>query len=145
MNTICIIPCGKKKIWDIDPESGPVYAKNAYQGTLHKKCQQYADYHLWPWVTLSAKHGFLLPYDIVPENYDKGFHFPKHKVISDESLRRQWFEKNLYKADRIILLTGKKHERVMKRIVEDEDAHQWKQPLKGARGIGEMLQKLTIP
>ncbi|SDH41538.1 hypothetical protein SAMN05192534_10591 [Alteribacillus persepolensis] len=143
MNSICILPCGKKKAWDMNPYCGPQYAKDAYQGTLHKKSQQYARKHGLPWVVLSAKHGFLFPYDIVPENYDIGFHFSKEHVINDRTLRQQWLDKHLSQVHTIVLLTGKKHARVVKRSVPCPDDYTWCEPLQGVRGIGEMLQRLS--
>ncbi|MFZ4453341.1 DUF6884 domain-containing protein [Salibacterium aidingense] len=143
MKNLCIIPCGKKKIWDVFPGSGPVYAKDAYQGVLHKKCREYARRNGYGWTILSAKHGFLHPNDIVPENYDTGFHFPKEQIISDDSLTRQWNEKGFYQIKTIILLTGKKHETVIRRVIPNLHHYEWKTPLKGCRGIGEMLQRLN--
>ncbi|RSL32500.1 hypothetical protein D7Z54_15210 [Salibacterium salarium] len=143
MENLCIVPCGKKKIWDIKPQTGAVYAKDAYQGTLHKKCQSFADKNNYPWVILSAKHGFLLPFDIVPENYDTGFHFPKREVISDSDLHSQWQTKKLNETKSIILLTGQKHEKVMHRIIKNPHHYTWVTPLKGCRGIGDMLHRLN--
>ncbi|MFD2706406.1 DUF6884 domain-containing protein [Salibacterium lacus] len=144
MAPLCIIPCGKKKIWDLDPEAGAVYAKDAYQGTLHRKCRTYAEANGCDWTILSARHGFLLPYDIVPENYDTGFHFPKDEIIADETLTQQWQEKNLYAADTLVLLAGKKHETVLKRVLAQPEQYRWQKPLQGCRGIGEMLQRLDL-
>ncbi|RSL31662.1 hypothetical protein D7Z54_19670 [Salibacterium salarium] len=142
MENLCIIPCGKKKIWDIKPETTSAYAKDAYQGTLHKKCRLYAEKNNDAWVILSAKHGFLLPFDIVPENYDTGFHFPKKDIIQDTDLRYQWHIKNLHQAQSIVLLTGQKHENVMRRVIQDTERYHWVTPLKGCRGIGDMLHRL---
>ncbi|MGY4690597.1 DUF6884 domain-containing protein [Salibacterium sp. K-3] len=142
MKQLCIIPCGKKKIWDTFPGTGPVYAKDAYIGTLHKKCRKYAESDNCAWVILSARHGFLLPYDVVPENYDTGFHFPKEQVIPDETLTRQWQDKNLHLTDSIVLLTGKKHEKVLLNVIPRPERFEWQKPLEGCRGIGEMLQRL---
>lgn len=139
MKQIAVIPCGKKKIWDIEPRTGPVYAKEAYQGTLHKKCTQYARFHhLYP-VILSAKYGFLKPDDMVPADYDVGFqhHFG---VISDEALISQWHAKGFSRTETIVVLTGKKHIRVLNRVIDTP--HQWEFPLAHARGIGDMLRIL---
>ncbi|SFP58662.1 DUF6884 domain-containing protein [Salibacterium halotolerans] len=144
MTMLCIIPCGKKKIWDMDPAAGCVYAKDAYQGTLHKKCRKYAEAHGWDWTVLSARHGFLLPLDIVPENYDTGFHFPKDQVIDDKTLTQQWHDKSLDDTDTIVLLTGKKHENVLLRVLPHPKQYEWQKPLQGCRGIGDMLRRLDF-
>lgn len=139
MKKIAVLPCGKKKIWDVNPSAGPVYAKQAYQGTLHKKCARYARFHnLYP-VILSAKYGFLHPEDIVPDNYDTGFQHHSG-VISDTALTSQWHMKGFSETDTIVVLTGKKHQRVLNRVIDT--THQWEFPLSRARGIGEMLQIL---
>lgn len=67
MRRLCIIPCGKKKIWDKYPDYGPMEAKDVYISPFGKACQAYATMFFENWVILSAKHGFLRPNDIVLE------------------------------------------------------------------------------
>jgi len=43
MKTLCIVPCGKAKIWDKNPKAGPTMAKQVYTGPFAKKCQEYAE------------------------------------------------------------------------------------------------------
>ncbi len=81
MSAICIIPCGKKKIWDKYPSEGAVSAEEAYIGTFHRLAEQYAKKFFNDWIIISAKHGFLLPHDIVPENYDLTFGQKGKKTI----------------------------------------------------------------
>ena len=65
MKTLCIVPCGSKKIWKKNPNAGPMKAKDVYIGPFASKCQQYAK-HFYPesWCILSAKHGFLFHNEI---------------------------------------------------------------------------------
>lgn len=42
MKRLCIIPCGKKKIWDKYVDYGPTEAKNVYISPFGKACQAYA-------------------------------------------------------------------------------------------------------
>lgn len=42
MKRLCIIPCGKKKIWDKYPDYGPMEAKDVYISPFGKACQAYA-------------------------------------------------------------------------------------------------------
>ena len=58
MRRLCIIPCGKKKIWDKYPDYGPMEAKDVYISPFGKACQAYATMFFENWVILSAKHGF---------------------------------------------------------------------------------------
>ena len=71
MNTLCVTPCGSKKIRDIFPEAGPTPARDVYIGPFAQKCQQYAQgFYPLEWCILSAKYGFLFPDDIVPGPYN---------------------------------------------------------------------------
>jgi len=105
-----VIPCGKKKIWDVEPTHPPAYAKDAYVGTFHRICRHYVHHFDVDWVILSAKYGFLLPNDIVSHNYDLTWNASHKKDwISMERLRDQVQEEKLHNYERLVLLTGKKH------------------------------------
>ena len=67
MCTLCIVPCGNRKIWGKYPDKGATKAKDVYIGPFTSKCGKYA-MHFYPdsWYILSAKYGFLHPEDIVP-------------------------------------------------------------------------------
>jgi len=43
MKVLCIIPCGNRKIWDKNPNTGPTRAKDVYIGPFAKKCKDYAE------------------------------------------------------------------------------------------------------
>ena len=43
MSTLCIVPCGRKKIWDKFPNHGPTEAKFVYIGPFASKCKEYAE------------------------------------------------------------------------------------------------------
>ena len=108
MKDLCIVTCGKKKIWDENPNAGPTEAKNVYIGPLSKKAMEYAEkYYLDTWIILSAKYGFIDPKDIIPQNYDACFHKRNSKTISLEELKVQMEKKNFDEYDRIIVLGGK--------------------------------------
>ena len=57
--TLVIVPCGKSKIWDRDPDAGPTAARAAYVGSPFKVNREYAETFGEAWVILSAKYGFL--------------------------------------------------------------------------------------
>lgn len=139
MDALCIIPCGKRKIWDNHPNLGAIMAENAYIGTFHNLCMRYAKRHFDCWVTLSAKHGFLLPTDMVPGNYDLTFH-PNHRsVVSVDTLKEQLKRKGLENYQHIVVLTGKKYQPIINQAFSYANKIEF--PLLGTRGIGEM-QKL---
>lgn len=139
MKRLCIIPCGKKKIWDKHSNYGPMEAKDVYISPFGKACQAYATMFFENWVILSAKHGFLRPNDIVLENYDLAFDSKSDEVISIEKLQKQMVDKSLLQFDEIVLLAGKKHKKVVTKLYPEEMITY---PLEGCKGIGYMLQRL---
>ncbi|ANP81739.1 hypothetical protein BAQ53_13030 [Bacillus sp. B25(2016b)] len=139
MKRLCIIPCGKKKIWDKHSDYGPLEAKDVYISPFGKACQAYATMFFENWVILSAKHGFLRPSDIVLENYDLAFDSKSDEVISIEQLQKQMVDKSLLQFDEIVLLAGKKHKKVVTKLYPEEMITY---PLEGCKGIGYMLQRL---
>ncbi|MGX5373994.1 DUF6884 domain-containing protein [Bacillus cereus] len=139
MKRLCIIPCGKKKIWDKHSDYGPMEAKDVYISPFGKACQAYATMFFENWVILSAKHGFLRPSDIVLENYDLAFDSKSDEVISIEQLQKQMVDKSLLQFDEIVLLAGKKHKKVVTKLYPEEMITY---PLEGCKGIGYMLHRL---
>ncbi|PEV31734.1 DUF6884 domain-containing protein [Bacillus thuringiensis] len=139
MKRLCIIPCGKKKIWDKHSNYGPMEAKDVYISPFGKACQAYASMFFENWVILSAKHGFLRPNDIVLKNYDLAFDSKSDEVISIEKLQKQMLDKSLLQFDEIVLLAGKKHKKVVTKLYPEEMITY---PLEECKGIGYMLQRL---
>lgn len=143
MRRICIIPCGRKKIWEKEPEIGAVLAKDAYIGIFHGLCQLYANEFFQEWVILSAKHGFLLPDDIVPENYDVSFSMKNHpNIITIGQLKKQALQKNLYDVDQVVVLGGKKFRPIVEQVFPKHVVFSY--PLSNCRGIGEMQKLLKL-
>ncbi|WP_018932847.1 DUF6884 domain-containing protein [Gracilibacillus lacisalsi] len=136
MSQLCIIPCGKKKIWDKTPDIGPTQAKYAYIGVLHRLCRQYVELYFENWVIISGKHGLLLPDDTVPGNYDVTFRPNDPDVISVNLLRNQLKEKGLDVFHDIVVLTGKKYQPIINQTFQQADSIQY--PLLGTKGIGQM-------
>jgi hypothetical protein len=110
MKSFCIIPCGSKKIWDIDPNAGPTPAKQVYVGPFAGKCREYAErFYPGAWCILSAKYGFLLPDDIVAAPYNVTFNDRMTNPISAERLSAQAEEKGLHEYDEVIVLGGRNY------------------------------------
>ncbi|OKL35440.1 DUF6884 domain-containing protein [Domibacillus mangrovi] len=141
MKRLCIIPCGAKKIWDVDPLKGATKACYVYRSPFHIACQKYATVFFSDWVILSAKHGFLFPDDLVLANYDVAFGTKKDDIITAEALRHQLKEKEIKDYQEIIVLGGKKYRKVISEVF-DESYHVT-YPLSGCKGIGYMLQRLN--
>ncbi|MFS0837796.1 DUF6884 domain-containing protein [Paenibacillus sp. 1P03SA] len=138
-DTLCIIPPGKRKLWDRDPAHGPAPAKHAYTGTLNRKARAYAEACGYDWVILSAKHGFLMPEDTVPGNYDTAFGAANAGIITSEELARQWKEMRLDTYKRIEVLGGKKFRPIIGALAGTAHVDF---PLETSRGIGDMLHLL---
>ncbi|UFU00834.1 hypothetical protein KO561_07850 [Radiobacillus kanasensis] len=136
---LCIIPCGNKKIWDKHLDAGPTVAKEAYIGTFHRLCEQYADHFQLDWVVLSAKHGFLYPDDWVVGPYDLSFNHKGKAIISMERLQEQVKDKGLDKYAELVLLTGKKYRPIVHTCFPE---HPVQYPLQDCPGIGYMQKKL---
>lgn len=141
MATLCILPCGRKKIWDAAPGAGPTPAASAYTGALHKACRRYAEAFADRWVVLSAKHGFLLPEDIVPGFYDVGFQHKTGEVVAAGELKRQLRDKGLEAYRDVIVLGGRKFRNVLAPVYDE--TYRLRYPLSDCKGIGYMLQKLN--
>lgn len=139
-NRLCITPCGAAKIWDRHPERGGVPAKEAYISAFGVACHTYADTFFDHWIILSAKHGFLFPTDIVPENYDLAFNSGSPDIITTEALKQQAKEKGLNTFDEIFVVAGQKHIKVVREVFGTDCTYRF--PLQGCKGIGYMLQKL---
>lgn len=143
MKRLCIIPCGAKKLWDRHPDTeGAVEAERAYLGTFHQLCQSYAKTFFGDdWVILSAKHGFLRPSDLVPENYDVRFSTQRPlRNIDLNGFQRQVWEKGIDAYEDITILGGKKYAEIVPAIMGETRIYHT--PLQGCKGIGYMLQKI---
>ncbi|STY45602.1 Uncharacterised protein [Listeria grayi] len=135
-----IIPSGKPKIWDKQPEKGPVPAKEAYTGTFHRLCRGYAEMLGESYLILSPKYGFLKPDDLVTGSYDVRFDYNgvNAETISLAELQTAWKQLEINQ-EVIVMLGGKKFIRLLEKTAPEQ---QFVFPLVGARGIGEMQQML---
>jgi hypothetical protein len=141
MKSICIISCGKKKIWDKNPEAGPVKAENLYTGPFTRKCIEYAkkaDFDSW--CILSAKYGFLFPYEVVQGQYSECFHRKKSDPITLDELSLQIASKELDKYEKIVILGGNYYTLLIKKLFDEKKVYN---PLYGCKGIGHMMKKLN--
>ncbi|MCY7533214.1 DUF6884 domain-containing protein [Bacillus altitudinis] len=140
MKRICIIPCGAKKIWDVNPEAGSQPADLVYLSPLHQRTKIYAQTFFSDWMILSAKHGFLKAGDMIHENYDVAFGKPHKEQVTREELSHQFDEKNLAVYDELVILGGKKYRKVIDPLLQPHQKANY--PLAPYQGIGYMLQAL---
>jgi len=141
MRTLCIVPCGKKKIWSKEPNAGPTKARYVYIGAFAKKCREYAEkFYPSSWCILSAKYGFLFPDEIIPGPYNVSFNNKTTSPISQNELSNQLIEKGLKTFDRIIVLGGRNYVNMINEVFQRKEIHT---PLIDCRGIGYMMRKLN--
>jgi len=140
-NTLCVVSSGKLKIWDKQPDYGPVRVRDMYIGIFSKKCIEYAE-KLYPysWRILSAEYGFMKGDDIVPAPYEACFHNKNSKPISVDELKIQAEDDALKEYNKIIVLGGKYYTNLIKSIFPHKYVYN---PLEGCKGIGYMISRLN--
>jgi len=137
---LCVIPCGSLKVWDKNPDAGPVKARDAYIGIFAKTCIEYAEkFYPNSYVILSAKYGFLFPDEVIPGNYNVTFNDPKTNPISVEELKNQAEQKGLMKYDEIVVVAGSKYVKIVKKVFAGKKIVT---PLKGFGGMGPMISAM---
>jgi len=89
-NTLAVVSCTKRKIWDVEKDEKRTYvpAEEAYRGDDFIWWCSIAPKVKCRWLILSAKYGFIEP-DHPISNYDVTFSDPHTGPISDESLIHQ--------------------------------------------------------
>jgi len=140
MKTLCIVPCGKRKIWDQNPDAGPTKARFVYIGPFVTKCREYAEtFYPSSWCILSAKHGFLFPNDVVPGPYDVSFNDKRINPITTKELLSQAIEKELDNYQPIVVVGGKNYVGITKEVFSSKEILT---PLSDCKGIGYMMSRL---
>ncbi len=113
---LVIIPCGKSKIWDKNPNLGGVPAKHAYVGTPFTLNCQFAKKFSDRWIILSAEYGFIYPDFIIPGPYNTTFKNKSTFPIKIESLQKQVEYQNLFIFKKVIGLGGKEYRQIISQV-----------------------------
>jgi hypothetical protein len=106
---LVVVPCGRAKVWDRWPATGPTPAQSAYTGGPFVLNRRYAERYGDAWVILSAKYGFLRPTDEVPGPYNVTFKDRRTAPVSAATLRRQARDIGLDKYRTVLGLGGKEY------------------------------------
>lgn len=106
-NVLVVVPCGRSKVWDRDPQRGPVPAGDAYRRAPFALNRAYAERFGDAWVVLSAKYGSIAPDVVIPGPYEVMFKYPATNPVSIERLREQVRELGLGRFPVIVGLGGK--------------------------------------
>jgi hypothetical protein len=120
-DVLVIIPCGQSKVWDDQPDRGPIQARDAYTGTPFRMNRAYAEAFASRWVILSAKYGFVSPDFLIPGPYNVTF---KKRTTNPVGLARliiQVKELRLDEAAQIIGLGGKEYRGMIERAFASFD------------------------
>ncbi len=137
---LCVVPCGSLKIWNKNPNAGPVKARNVYIGNFARTCIEYAEkFYPDSYVILSAKYGFLFPDEIILESYNVTFNDPRTNPINVEELRKQAERKGLTKYDEIVVVAGSRYVKVVEKVFTGKRIIT---PLKGLGGMGPMISAM---
>lgn len=140
MKSLCVISCGKRKIWDRNPTAGPTKAREVYIGSFAAKCREYAErFHPESWCILSAKYGFLSPEDIIAGPYNVSFNKRQTNPISLQKLASQVGNKRLTGYRRVVVLGGRHYVKMAKILFSSAKIEE---PLRDCSGIGFMMKKL---
>jgi len=141
MTTLCIVPCGSKKIWDKNPNAGATATRDVYIGGFSKKCREYAEkFYPSSWCILSAKYGFVLPDEVISEPYNVSFNNKSTNPISVPELITQSIEKGLNNCDNVVVLGGKNYVSFARQVFSSK---QIITPLSDCTGIGYMMGRLS--
>lgn len=107
--TLVVVPCGVKKVWDKQPQSGPTAAKSAYISGVFKLNRKYAERFGDQWIILSAKYGFVEPDFMIPEPYEVTFKCRSTNPIAHQELKSQVSHLHLDRFAIVVGLGGKEY------------------------------------
>jgi hypothetical protein len=105
--TLVVVPCGRAKIWDREPGTGPTPARDAYVGVPFRVSRDYAERFGDRWVILSAKYGFLFPDMVVAGPYDTSFARRSSRPVGVAHLRAQVRDLALTAFKDVVVLGGR--------------------------------------
>lgn len=103
---LVIVSCGSRKIWDVEPRTGPTRAKDAYVGLYFKANRDYAEKFGDSWAILSAKYGLVSPDFTIPANYNQKLSL-RGSFPSSLSIRRQALTQGFHRFAEIVVLGGR--------------------------------------
>jgi hypothetical protein len=118
LKTLVIIPCGKSKVWSLDPKTGPTKAKDAYTGAPFKVNKEYAEKFGDRWIILSAKYGFIDP-DHIIQDYNVTFKDPSSNPINVTKLKEQ--AEAFTEFNRVVALGGKDYTSIVEQVFKGQN------------------------
>jgi len=116
-----IVPCTKQKVWDKDPNTGPVQARDAYVGPAFRTWRAYAEDSGLPWFILSTKYGLIAP-DVTISNYNVPISEAEADPAFMECLRTQVRELELDQCREIRVLDLERFAGLVRQAMESSSA-----------------------
>lgn len=110
---LVIVPCGRAKVWDRNPQAGPTAAREAYTGRPFRVNVAYAERFAARWVILSAKHGLVDPDFVIDEPYDVTFNRKSSHPIDAAGVREQIAPLGLDRFDVVVGLGGRRYREII--------------------------------
>lgn len=139
---IWVVPCGKAKVWDKEPERGRIAARDVYVGSFAVAARKYAEhFNDGRWLILSAKYGFLAPDDVVPGPYEVSFTKGSTGVITTTELTRQAAKRGLDKNPEVVVIAGRAYVDAVRAALAATKVRVVS-PLAGLGGMGMMMAAL---
>jgi len=127
MATLIIIPCAQRKVWDSQPNTGPIAAADAYTSAAFRLNRQYAQAFGDAWLILSAKYGLISPDFIIPGPYNVTFNVtfnrPSADTVTIEQIQAQAQRLGLERYSTIIGLGGKEYRRILAAAFAPKPVH----------------------
>lgn len=138
MNLV-VIPCGKRKVWQDDPNAGPTPASLAYVGGFFLMNKRYAEVAGDAWLILSAKYGLIQPDFVIPEDYNVSFNRRASRPVCVETVRAQAAALHLEQYDRITVLGGKLYRSILEQAVAPRPVEC---PFSGS--MGQVMRQIKV-
>lgn len=136
---LCVVPCGQREVWNVNPNAGPPKRKTFTSAPLQKRAFntlrsfiRRATLFSQPSMTFSSE-------EIIPEDYNVTFNDLRTNPISVDELRRQAEKKGLMKYDEIVVVAGSKYANIVKSVFVGKRV---RAPLAGLGGMGPMISAM---
>lgn len=112
------VPCTQEKIWDTQPNAGPVAAKDAYAKPAFYAWRAHAEQTGKPWFILSTKYGLISPDQLI-ERYNVPISTAVASPTLLKLLEQQGRDLNLGKFDQLVLLDWEKFQPLVRAAAPD--------------------------
>jgi len=113
-DTLLIVPCSKKKIWDRKQMAKSVPAKDAYVSPYFKLCRILAESISVPWLIFSAKYGLIQPDFVIPANYDVSFDKNSNKTADLSLITQQMKFYQVHNFKKVYSFCGSNYNKILR-------------------------------